>query len=79
MADDIDEIGSSSLCRCGKKSTFNARKVNDKFIQEGSDILIDESEDNVTYVPLCGDCYLKYLKLKDEKAKKLSSIVKKIS
>ncbi len=78
-ADIIEEIGSSSLCQCGKKATFNARKVNDKYTDEGPNILIDDgTHDDVEYVPLCSDCYLKYVKIKSNEAKKLTELVEKI-
>lgn len=77
IADDIDEIGSTSLCICGKKAVFNARKVNDKYTSEGEIVVIEGSKNNIEYVPLCGDCYLKYVKLKDNNIKKLTELVKK--
>ena len=78
VADDIEEIGSSSLCGCGKKAVFNARKVNNKFSSSGSVVLIDGAKEDVEYVPLCGDCYLKYVQIKNGKVKKLADLVKKV-
>lgn len=79
IADIVEEIGSSSLCPCGKKAIFNARKVNDKFTDVGPTIVIDDGKNNnVEYVPLCSDCYLKYVKIHSEEAKKLSKLVEKI-
>lgn len=79
IADIIEEIGSSSLCRCGKKAIFNARKENDKFTDKGTTIVIDDgSQKEIEYVPLCGDCYLKYVKIGSEEAKKLANLVDKI-
>lgn len=78
MADHIEEIGSSSLCLCGKKAIFNARKIDDKFTESGPTILIEDGKEDVTYVPLCSDCYLKYLKINSEEAKKLAQLVEKI-
>ncbi len=79
IADIIEEIGSTSLCVCGKRAVFNARKVNDKFTDEGEIIVIDDgSKVDVEYVPLCSDCYLKYVKINSEEAKKLSKLVDKI-
>jgi len=79
IADIIEEIGSSSLCRCGKKAIFNARKENDKFTDVGPNIVIDDgSKKEYEYVPLCGDCYLKYVKIGSEEAKKLANLVDKI-
>ena len=79
IADIIEEIGSSSLCRCGKKAIFNARKENDKFTDVGTTIVIDDgSKKEIEYVPLCGDCYLKHVKIGSEEAKKLANLVDKI-
>ena len=79
IADIIEEIGSSSLCRCGKKATFNARKENDKFTDIGENIVIDDgTKKEIEYVPLCGDCYLKYVKIGSNEAKKLANLVDKI-
>lgn len=79
MADHIEEIGSSSLCRCGKKAVFNARKENDKFTDEGPEIIIDDgTNNNFEYVSLCSDCYLKYVKISSNEAKKLAELVDKI-
>ena len=79
IADIIEEIGSSSLCRCGKKAIFNARKENDKFTDVGETIVIDDgTKKEYEYVPLCGDCYLKYVKIGSDEAKKLTNLVDKI-
>lgn len=56
LADKFKEL--ETICSCGIKARFNARKVNGKFIIEGEDHVIDV-EKNVKYVPLCGSCYLK--------------------
>ena len=55
LADDLDEI--STICSCGQKAKFNARKVNGKFVTDGAEIAID-GENDVTYEPLCGKCYI---------------------
>lgn len=78
MADIVEEIGSTSLCECGKKAVFNARKVNDEFTSDGPVVVIDGAEDDCKYVPLCSDCYLKYVKIGSEEAKKLAKLVDKI-
>ena len=56
-ADSLEEI--VTICSCGKKARFNARKVNGDFVTDGEDVLIDGSNKNVEYVPLCGECYIK--------------------
>ena len=78
MADHVEEIGSTSLCLCGKKAVFNARKVDDKFTDEGPIVMIDDDNSKCEYVPLCPDCYLKHVKIKSEEAKKLAKLVDKI-
>lgn len=79
IADHIEEVGSSSLCLCGKKAIFNARKVNDKFTDIGPNIIIDDgTKKEYEYVPLCSDCYLKYVKISSNEAKKLANLVDKI-
>lgn len=59
-ADSLEEI--VTICSCGKKARFNARKVNSDFVTDGEDVLIDGSNENVEYVPLCGECYIKKVK-----------------
>ena len=79
IADDIEEIGSSCLCKCGKKAIFNARKIDGKFVSSGDRVLIDDGTNkSVEYVPLCGDCYLKYVKLKTSKVKRLANLTKEV-
>ncbi|WP_281640341.1 thymidine kinase [Aurantimicrobium minutum] len=54
IAHEIEEL--KTICRCGKKAIFNARKYNDRFIFDGDQLAIDGVA--VTYEPLCGNCYL---------------------
>ncbi len=74
MADDIDEIGSTSLCKCGNKAIFNSRKVNGKYKLTGDIVVIDGTK-NVEYVPLCGDCYFKNVYKNAEPAKKVQDLI----
>lgn len=62
LADKFKEL--ETICSCGTKARFNARKVNGKFIKNGEEVLIDETNSNIKYVPLCGKCYLKNVFLK---------------
>ncbi len=55
IADEIEEL--YTICRCGKRAKFNARKVNNKFTITGDQVAID-GKDSVTYESLCGKCYL---------------------
>ncbi|MBQ8433472.1 MAG: thymidine kinase [Clostridia bacterium] len=49
LADSLREI--KSICRCGRKSTINARFVNGKCVDDGPVVLIggDESYENMCY------------------------------
>lgn len=61
LADAIEEM--PTICRCGKKARFNARKINGKFTNMGESVVIDGTQ-NVEYESLCGSCYIeKVLKL----------------
>ena len=48
------------------------------FTDQGETVVIDGSTSDVEYVPLCGDCYLKYVKIKDKHVKKLTDLVNKV-
>ena len=61
IAHSIEEM--KTICECGRKAIFNARKINDKFTLEGEQILIDNS-DEVSYESLCAKCYYKKLDYK---------------
>lgn len=62
LADALEEM--ATICRCGKKARFNARKVNGEFTNVGDNVVIDGTQ-NVEYESLCGSCYIeKVLKLK---------------
>ncbi len=56
LADKIEEI--TTLCECGNKAMFNLRKINGIPVFEGDKIAIDGFS-NVTYSPVCGECYIK--------------------
>ncbi len=45
-----------TICRCGRKAVFNARKVGDRYVFDGDQVAIDGVD--VTYESLCGSCYL---------------------
>ena len=44
-------------CECGETAIFNARCIGGKYTIKGDTVAIDGEED-VSYIPLCGDCYL---------------------
>ena len=58
--DDIEEI--KTICECGHKATCNCRFLNDKFVSDGPDILIDDGKSKIEYRALCPACVLKYQK-----------------
>lgn len=55
LADALEEM--PTICRCGKKARFNARKVDGKFTFDGDSIVIDDNSE-VEYESLCGTCYI---------------------
>lgn len=54
IAHSLEEL--KTICRCGRKAVFNARKVGNTFIFDGAQVAIDGED--VTYESLCGQCYL---------------------
>ena len=58
LAHSLEEL--KTICRCGKKAILNGRRVNGKFVAEGSQVAID-GEQEVTYESLCGECYQKFV------------------
>lgn len=55
IAHSLEEL--KTICRCGRKAMFNARKINDSFVFDGEQVAIDGFE--VTYESLCPSCYFK--------------------
>lgn len=55
LADALEEM--PTICQCGKKARFNARKVDGKFTFDGDSIVIDDKAE-VEYESLCGTCYI---------------------
>jgi len=54
IAHSLEEL--KTICRCGRKAVFNARKVGDRYIFDGDQVAIDGVD--VAYESLCGKCYL---------------------
>jgi len=54
IAHSVEEL--KTICRCGRKAVFNARKQDGAFIFDGAQVAIDGVD--VTYESLCGECYL---------------------
>lgn len=45
-----------TICRCGKKATFNGRKISGEFVSEGSQVAIDGVD--AEYESLCPNCFI---------------------
>lgn len=69
LADNIVELETNSLCLCGEKAKFNARKIDGEFIFDGEEVEIDGANKKIEYVPLCGACYYKKVYTKKKKVK----------
>lgn len=54
IAHSLEEL--KTICRCGRKAMFNARKIADQFVFDGEQVAIDGV--HVTYESLCPSCYL---------------------
>lgn len=54
VAHSIEEL--KTICRCGRKAVFNARKVGESFVFDGDQVAIDGID--ASYESLCGACYL---------------------
>ncbi len=54
LAHTIEEL--KTICRCGKKALFNARKLGGIFTFSGDQVAID-GNDSVQYESLCASCY----------------------
>lgn len=55
VAHSLEEL--KTICRCGRKAIFNARRVGETFVFDGAQVAIDE-QDDTSYEALCGECYL---------------------
>lgn len=63
VAHSLEEL--KTICRCGRKAVFNARKINHEFVFEGEQVAIDGEK--VEYESLCAHCYFQK---KEENQKK---------
>ena len=54
IAHSLEEL--KTICRCGRKAVFNARKIDGRYVFDGDQVAIDGVD--VTYESLCGSCYL---------------------
>jgi thymidine kinase len=63
IAHSLEEL--KTICRCGRKAVFNARKIDGVFVFDGDQVAIDDASmglsagvASVSYESLCGACYL---------------------
>ncbi len=56
LAHNVEEM--KTICKCGRKAMCNGRKINGKYVFEGSQVAIDMQGD-VKYESLCPACYFK--------------------
>lgn len=54
LAHSLEEL--KTICRCGRKAIFNARRIGDQVVFDGEQVAIDGQD--VRYESLCGSCYL---------------------
>ncbi|MGV3026166.1 thymidine kinase [Clostridium thermobutyricum] len=57
IAHSIEEM--KTICKCGNKAIVNARKINGKFVFEGEQVAIDNTDD-IQYESLCGECFFRF-------------------
>jgi thymidine kinase len=50
----VEEL--KTICRCGSKAMFNARRVGGSFVSHGDQVAIDGQD--AEYESLCGRCYM---------------------
>ena len=62
IAEHLEEF--KSLCECGDSARYVGRKVNNEYVLEGEEVVIDGTA-NIEYVPLCSKCYLEKVKKVD--------------
>lgn len=61
LADNLEEL--VTICSCGKKAKFNARKLNNEYTLIGNEVAIDGID--AEYEAMCSKCYIdKVLKVK---------------
>lgn len=60
IAEELEEL--PTLCECKEIARYVGRKVNGEFVISGNEIEIDGANENISYEPMCGKCYLKKVK-----------------
>lgn len=54
LSDTLEEL--VTICSCGRKAKFNARKINGEYTLKGDEVAIDGID--ATYDALCPECYI---------------------
>ncbi len=54
LSHSLEEL--KTICRCGRKAIFNARKIDGRYVFTGDQVAIDGVDS--TYESLCASCYL---------------------
>ena len=54
LSDTLEEL--VTICSCGRKAKFNARKINGEYTLKGDEVAIDGIDAN--YDALCPECYI---------------------
>lgn len=67
IAHSVEEM--KTICTCGRKATFNGRKLYGEFVFEGEQVAID-NQAAVEYQSLCSDCYFHLKKEYEEKKRR---------
>lgn len=78
LADEISELPIIPLCHCGEKAEFNARQENGIYTLEGEECVIKDSKKEITYIPLCGKCYLDEVVFQNHRMEPIKKIEKKM-
>ena len=60
LGEELSEI--PTICGCGEIARMVGRKVNGEYVYSGEEVVIDGSDDEVEYIPLCGRCYFEKVK-----------------
>ena len=71
LAEVLEEL--PTICGyCGKTARYVGRSIDNEFVLDGEEVVIDGSDSKVEYIPMCGKCYLeKVNKIDLEKIKML--------
>lgn len=78
LADKISELPIIPLCHCGEKAEFNARQVNGNYTIQGEECVIKDSNQEITYIPLCGKCFFNEVILKNSNIEPIKKIERKM-